>query len=227
MTIPSQLALGIGLSDSATFENFFEGDNAQLVNELHRGAEPFVLLWGKSGSGKSHLLQALCRKAGQRGEAVAYLPLKECIKASTELLENLEQMPLICFDDIEAIAGHDDWEQALFGLYNRVRDAGGRMVVTANGPAASLGIRLADLVSRLGWGPVYQLQPLDDGQKIAALRLRAQHRGLEMSVEVGRYLLKHLPRDTHSLFDCLERLDQASLEAQRRLTIPFVREHLS
>lgn len=221
-----QLALGIGLSDSATFDNFYSGANAQLVAELRRAEEPFLLLWGRTGSGKSHLLQALCHETGRRGLTPAYLPLKEVIGASTALLEDLEQLPLICIDDVQAVAGRGEWEEALFALYNRVREVGAHMVVTASGPPASLGIALADLVSRLGWGPVYQLHGLDDEQKIEALQLRARRRGLELPEEVGRYLLKRVPRDTHTLFAWLDRLDQASLIAQRRLTVPFVRAHL-
>ena len=59
-----------------------------------------------------------------------------------------------------------------------------------------------------------------------ALRQRARLRGLELGDEVMAYLSKHLARDTHSLFRFLDRLDQASLAAKRRLTVPFVRELL-
>lgn len=221
-----QLALRIGLRDSATFANFYAGDNAAVLHVLQQADEPFIYLWGTQGSGRSHLLQAACHAETGRGGAPAYLPLGELAPAGVGLLEGLEQMSLICLDDVQAIAGDAAWEEGLFHLYNRIREAGGRLLAAADASPLTLGINLADLRSRLGWGPVFQLQGLDDAGKLAALQLRARARGMALSDEVGSYLLRHSPRDMRALFDLLERLDRASLTAQRRLTIPFIREFL-
>jgi DnaA family protein len=142
---------------------------------------------------------------------------------SPQMLEGMEQMALLALDDVERLAGNREWEQALFHLYNRMRDAGHRMIVAGNAAPAALGITLPDLLSRLGWGPVYQLQTLNDSEKAAALRMRARQRGMDLSGEVADYLLHHASRDMHDLFALLERLDEGSLAAQRKLTIPFVR----
>ncbi len=222
-----QLPLRIGLRDSATFANFFPGDNAAALYALQQAAEPFIYLWGGSGCGKSHLLQAACHAETARGGVPAYLPLAELAAAGADVLEGMEAMSLVCVDDLERIAGVREWEEALFHLYNRVREAGGRLLVAAAVGPAALDLTLADLRSRLGWGPVFQLHPLGDDGKLAALQLRAHARGLELPDEVGAYLLKRSPRDMHALFELLERLDHASLVAQRRLTIPFVRELIS
>lgn len=222
-----QLTLRIGLRDSATFANFFPGDNAAPLHLLQQGAEPFVYLWGSPGSGRSHLLQAACHAEAARGGAPAYLPFAELPPGGVALLEGLEQMSLVCLDDLQAVAGDGAWEEALFHLYNRVRDAGGRLLAAADASPAALPVALPDLRSRLAWGPVFQLQSLDDAGRLAALQLRAQARGMELGEEVGAYLLRRCPRDMHALFELLERLDQASLAAQRRLTIPFVRDLIS
>lgn len=219
-----QLALRIGLRDSATFANFYAGDNAAVLHALQQGNEPFIYLWGAQGSGRSHLLQAACHTEAGRGGTPVFLPLGELAPAGVGLLEGLEQMSLICLDDVQAIAGDAAWEEGLFHLYNRIREAGGRLLVAADASPVTLGITLADLRSRLGWGPVFQLQGLDDAGKLAALQLRAAARGMVLSDEVGVYLLRRCPRDTQALFELLERLDRASLAAQRRLTIPFVRD---
>lgn len=219
-----QLTLRIGLRDSATFANFLPGDNAAPLHLLQQCTEPFVYLWGGIGSGRSHLLQAACHTETAHGGSPAYLPLAELAQAGVELLDGLEQMSLVCLDDLQAVVGDRDWEESLFHLYNRVRDAGGRLLAAADASPSALGIHLPDLRSRLSWGPVFQLQSLDDAGKLAALQLRAQARGMELGEEVGTYLLRRCPRDMHALFELLERLDQASLAAQRRLTIPFVRE---
>lgn len=219
-----QLVLSVGLRDSATFANFHPGSNAAALHVLQKATEPFVYLWGAPGSGRSHLLQAACHAETARGGTPAYLPLSELVQVGVELLEGMEQMPLVCLDDMQVVAGDPVWEEALFYLYNRLRDAGGRVLAAADAGPATLGVTLADLRSRLAWGPVFQLHTLDDAGKLAALQLRARGRGMALSDEVGAFLLRRCPRDMQALFELLERLDQASLAAQRRLTIPFVRE---
>ena len=56
--------------------------------------------------------------------------------------------------------------------------------------------------------------------------MRAKLRGFELSKEVGRFILKRLDRQMRTLFDMLDRLDHASIVAQRKLTIPFVKDIL-
>ncbi|HID49852.1 MAG TPA: DnaA regulatory inactivator Hda [Chromatiales bacterium] len=221
-----QLTLGIGLRDSATFASFLSDGNELVVRALQDEAEAMVYLWGPTGSGRTHLLQALCHQAVHRGAPPAYLPLRDLVSLSPAMLEGLEQQAVIGIDDVQAVAGTPQWEEALFHLYNRVRGAGHRLVVSGDAAPHGLGLALPDLVTRLGWGPVFRLAPLDDAGKRRALQLRAQSRGMELSDEVAAYLLRRSPRDMASLFALLERLDQASLAAQRKLTIPFVRQLL-
>ncbi|MDT8404642.1 DnaA regulatory inactivator Hda [Sulfuriflexus sp.] len=226
--MPVQLPLHIGLRDSATFTNFYPADNAQVLAQCQQCArfegERFVFMHGVTGSGKSHLLQAACHAASERGQPVVYLPLAQRAGFSTTMLEGLEDMGLLCIDDLDSIAGDAEWEEAIFHLYNRVRDAEARLIVAANNHPTALAVQLPDLQSRLVWGLVFKLQSLDDEPLTAALQLRARGRGLELPAEVIAYLLKRCTRDMHSLFDLLEKLDRESLVAQRKLTIPFVRQ---
>ena len=218
-----QLPLRIGLRDSATFANFFPGSNAAANHALQLHSEPFIYLWGARGSGKSHLLQAACHEVSEHGGGAAYLPMGELVAMSPQLLEGMEQMALVCIDEVDTVAGNAEWEQALFHLYNRMRDSGSHLVVAGQAGPAALGVQLPDLVSRLCWGPVFQLKVLDDEEKAEALRLRAFQRGMELPHDVAGYLLKHGPRDMHELFGLLDKLDEESLAAQRKLTVPFVR----
>jgi len=217
-----QLPLGIGLRDSATFANFWPAANREALLALSEGEEQFVFLWGGAGCGKTHLLQALCQQQAEQGRTVAYLPLAEPGMVP-QMLEGMEAMDLLALDDLDAVAGQAEWEEALFHLYNRLRDAGVRLVVTASASPAALPVALPDLASRLSWGLTLQLSANDDAAKLAILQLRARNRGLELSEEVGNYLLKRCERDMESLIQLLERLDAASLQEQRRLTIPFVK----
>ncbi len=219
----AQLPLGIGLKDAATFENFFPAKNGLVYETLRAEQEQYVYIWGGTGTGKTHLLQAMCHAATSAGTYPLYLPLANLHELSPEILDGLERQDLIVLDDIHFISSEPEWETRLFHLYNRAREAGTRLVVSSSMPPTGLHLGLADLVSRLSWGPVFQLEALSDEEKCAALQFRAGRRGLELADDVADYLLKRCPRDTESLFNLLDRLDQASLSAQRRLTIPFIR----
>lgn len=228
MSAHPQLPLGLHLGDHARLRNFFAGPNAELLASLRalpegRG-ERLLYLSGAPGTGKSHLLQAVCATARERGGTAWYLPLDPGLAPA--LLEGLEQQDLVCLDDVQRVAGHAPWEEALFHLYNRVRERGGALVVAGQGRPEELGLGLPDLVSRLRWGLLYRLQELNDAERLAALQLRAAHRGLDLPDDTGDYLLRRCPRDLPALFELLDRLDAASLAAQRRLTIPFVRSVL-
>lgn len=224
-----QLPLSLRLRDDATLENFLPGANGALVAAVRASAagtgDRFLCFWGPPGSGRTHLLQAACHLAGGLELPAAYLPLGETLLAP-EVLEGLESLALVCLDDLDRVAGAAEWETALFHFYNRAREAGTVLLVAAGKPPGGLGIRLADLRSRLAWGPVYQLRPLDDGGKLALLRLRAQARGLQLEDGVAAYLLRRCARDPRDLMELLETLDRASLVNQRRLTIPFVKSVL-
>ena len=101
-----------------------------------------------------------------------------------------------------------------------------RLLITGDRPPRQLNLGLPDLASRLDWGQIYKLQPLSDEDKLQALQLRARLRGFELPEDVGRFLLKRLDREMRTLFMTLDQLDRASITAQRKLTIPFVKEIL-
>lgn len=220
-----QLTLGIRLRDDTTFDNYFADDNRQVVYNLQNQQDPYIFLFGEGGTGKTHLLQAACHESGKKGQPVVYLPLAEegLVPA---MLDGLENMSLITLDDICHVVGDESWELALFNLYNRVRERGGYMLVSSSKPLASLNIKLADLKSRLTWGPVFQLTVLSDKGKQYALQQRAKNRGLELSDEAVKYLLKRSTRDMNSLFMLFEELDKASMIEKRKLTIPFIKNYL-
>lgn len=235
MLEPQQLSLGVTLNDDATFDNFHApagSSNAQalaLVRAQAEGrGEPLVFLWGVPGVGLTHLLQAGCHSAHDMGLSFQYLPLAELAEVDPgHLLEGLEALDYICIDNLEVVAGRVDWEEALFHLFNRVREQGHRLLLAANKGPHQLPIGLADLRSRMQWGVTWQLLPLDDADKQQALRQRARARGLELSEEVAQYILQRVSRDMDELFRSLQLLDQASLAEQRKLTIPFVKKVLS
>lgn len=230
-----QLTLNVLLDDEATFDTFFvsaDSPNALALQSLtswlaFNSADPFVYLWGAPGCGLSHLLQAACHEAERAGRRSQYLPLKELGSAApTGVFEALEQFDLVCLDDISAVLGKPAWEEALFHLFNRLREHGCRLLVSAASAPRDLPCQLPDLASRLAWGTVFRVEALTDEEKQKALQLRAHSFGLELGDEAARFLLHHTGRDTHSLFAALRTLDRVSLAEKRKLSIPLIKEAL-
>ncbi len=220
-----QLPLGVRLQDRALFESFLTGANGQALaasQALAAGTDSLLYLHGIEASGKSHLLQAMCAACA----GAAYLPLRTLRALAPEALEGLAGLPLLAIDDPEAIAGEMLWEQQLFSLYNECMAAGTRIAVAARMPAVDLPLVLPDLRSRLAAMPHFALRPLDEAQQRSALLARAAARGIQLPEDAVHYLQRRFARDMASLSQILERLDAASLEAKRPLTLPFIRSVL-
>jgi len=217
-----QLPLALALQDHAVFETFRAPGDGELVAAARDPAPPGLWIAGPPGSGKSHLLQAVCAHRPER--RCAYVPLGSA--PAPEMLEGLEALDLVCLDDFDRVVGEERWERALFRLVNGLSLAGSPLVVAAAAPPSELGVRLPDLVSRCQALALFRLRYLDDEERLEALRARARFRGFDLPADTARYLLRRVPRDMERLTALLDRLDTASLAASRRLTIPFVREVL-
>lgn len=196
-----QLALGISPPPDPSFDNFVPGANGELLARLRelvdaRLAENIFYLWGEAGSGRSHLLAAAARAATRA---------------------------LVVADDVETL--DEAGQLALFSRINEARESGGAVLAAGSAPPAQLSLR-EDLRSRLAWGLVYQVKPLSDAERALYLHAEAGRRGMRLADEVVWYLLTHVRRDLPSLGAILDELDRLSLERQRHITLPLVREAL-
>lgn len=229
-----QLPLKFEVRDIFTFDTLVAGRNDVSVGIVQQCAlgegEKQIYIWSPQGGGKSHLLQAACNLAAKNQRTVCYLPAEQVIDQPVQILDDIEQVDVVCLDDVDQLiqspANSGAWEEALFDLINRMRETGNSLLLGAATSPEALQVQLPDLGSRLVWGPVFQLQPLSDADKHEALRKRANQRGLELPENVAEYLMRHYPRDLFGLFERLEKLDTAAMVMQRKLTIPFVKSVL-
>jgi len=228
-----QLPLSFEPGELFTFDSFISGKNTVAVGLAQQAAlgkgEQQLYFWGGEALGKSHLLQAMCNLAAKNQRTVCYLTRVEISAqvrsnvSAASIFDGLEQVDMICLDDIDRWLRGDDWEMALFDLINRVRESNSCLIMASANPPEEAFVRLPDLRSRLSWGPIFQLQNLSDNEKFQALRFRAKQNGLELPENVADYLMQRYPRDMFGLFERLAALDKASMVMQRRLTIPLVK----
>ncbi|AOY88106.1 DnaA regulatory inactivator Hda [Marinobacter salinus] len=224
----SQLALGVKLRDDARFDNFHGDRNTGAASRLKAISDqpegiPVVVICGDSDTGKSHLLQAVCHHAESQGKSAVCISIAELEPFGPEALAGLEEQDVICLDDLDRVAGLQAWEEAVFHLYNRAQDRGSLLVVSLSEVPGALPLHLPDLVSRLSHGLTIQLGIYRDDDRLKILMARAEQRGLVMGDDVAGFIMRRAPRRLGDLLAILDTLDENSLQAQRRLTIPFVK----
>ena len=225
-----QIPLALGLQDKPGFDLYVVGNNTETLHNVRSIAkgnkQSCLYVWGMKGSGVSHLLQAACMLAHEQNRTVAYIPLIEQADLNPEILENLDNMDMVCIDDFDLVCGESRWELAILHLFNRLRDSKHSLLIGAHTNPQTLAIKLQDLKSRLAWDLVYHLHALGDADKIEALQRRANARSFDLPREVAEYIVNHSRRGLTDLLSILEVLEQATLVEQRKLTIPFVKKIL-
>ncbi len=248
---PEQFLLPLRLDADASLDNFWWGACGPLAEALEalwrNSSELWLFLSGAAGSGKSHLLQALVKEAEGRSIDAIYIdcaeiaPLLELSlqhnksEATSqaedfvaELFAGFQHYALLCFDNLQALAGQIAWQRALFYLLVELKTSGhSKVVFAANNSAENLALELPDLVSRLQQAAPFRLQNYSDSDKLEILRHRAAAEGMDMPADVARYIVEREARDMHSLLAVLQRLGRMTLARRRKLTVPFVKEVLS
>jgi DnaA family protein len=223
----AQLPLALALPDHASFATFVAGRNlaaVEHVTSVAAGRPDTLWLWGAPGSGKTHLLQAACRAAGEAGRRAMYVALPA---AEPALLADLDRVELLALDGVDAAAGDPAWEAPLFGILNAFLAGTGGLLLAAAVAPLQCRFTLPDLASRATGAVTYRLASLDDPERTRALKLHAAARGLDLDVAAADFLVRRVDRDMATLTGWLDRLDRAALRAQRRLTVPFIRERLA
>lgn len=235
-----QLPLAMRLRERAVFDSFVAGPNQGAVAQLRAAAlraapglaQPLQtprVYWisGPEGSGKSHLLQASCTLALGAGASALYLPLSQLVQFGPPALAGWEGAGLVALDEVERVAGDRGWEEGLFALYRALEERNAILIAAAEAVPGQLPFALPDLRSRFSAAMLLALQPLDEAGQRQVLQLRARSRGLELPPGTARYLQRRYRRDLPTLCALLDTIDSAALQAQRRLTVPFIRQVLA
>lgn len=226
-----QLPITFEFRANQTFDDFYPGSNQEIIGQLKKTVagtgEQLVYLWGGPGHGKSHLLNACCHEAFSNNISSFYLDFLDPVASDPQLLTGLENIEVVCLDNIDSVTGQSDWELALFNFFNQHRDRHHRLILSASHSPKLLAFTLPDLQTRINWGLSLKIQPLDDDDKIGALIFSAQQRGFDIAPHAARFLLTHYDRSLTSLWSMLGKLDLASLAAKRKLTVSFLKQILA
>ena len=228
------MPLKIGLRDDACFETFVTEQESQAValnglqNALQQTNGNAFYLYGESGAGKTHLLQASCRYVTEKGQSSVYLPFGDhSLPLIPDILIGLEQTPLVCLDDMAEIVGDAKWELALANLITKSSVQGHTVILAGQISINDWSIKTNELAKALMMVlPIELHAVIEKEEVIIALQRHSQRLGFELPNDVGNYLVKQFSADLQELLAVLKLLEQATLVEKRRLTLPFVKQVL-
>lgn len=219
-----QIALDIGLARGATLANFCAGPNEAALAHLRlwagsptRSPVP-TYLWGASGSGKTHLLEAVAQALREEGAAAGWLD-----PSLHEPPEFDESWAVVLLDDVDRYSAVQ--QHAAFNWFVNAQTLQRGVLAAGAVPPADLRLR-EDLRTRLGWGHVFHLQVLSEPERRAVLRQAADDRGIFLGDEVMDFMLTRFSRDLGSLMQLLDQLDGYALQTKRAITIPLIKSML-
>ena len=224
-----QQPLPLGLNPRSTFAAF-TGADGRLICPLLKGlAEgraagktvPQALVWGPPQCGKTHLLQASCRHAAAFGRSAAFVNAGDgrLVGATADS----EHPPELLAIDAVDLADRDS-ERALFSVLEQRRHLSLATLLSARSASAHLHLSREDLRTRIGWGAVVRVRPLDEPELRLLLAARAQDHGLILDDQALDYLTARIDRAPGTALAHVESLSRLALAEKRTLTVPFIRQ---
>jgi len=227
MSNPRQLALQIQINERASLDNFFISKNNNkaiqiLKNILERSNNGAQIFIDDSGSnGKSYLLQAICNDFSNSNNSTIYVPMQKAINLEPSILEGINELNLICLDDIDLISNQRDWELALFNLINECYEKDCFLLLS--GSIDKLEV-IPDLISRIKKMEILRLKAIDDDELLRATQSISKNLNIEISDKNMNYLINNSRRDIKTVFGTLSQLEKESLERKKSIGLNLIKE---
>ena len=225
MNNPQQLIFPWTKKSVATFDHFYMDDQNLCAKDALL-KEDDLFLYGIAGTGKTFLLQSLCNHYTNCEKTSLYIPLNDVKEYGASFLDSLEELDLICIDQIDSIAGDDIWEVAIFNLINNCLTSKCRLIFCSRLNPSSINFNLKDLFSRIKRIDHIELFPVSENKLRDALRFIIDMRSLEIGDSEIDYLMTHSTRSLTNILEIIDELDQQSLKLKRRITIPLIKEFI-
>ena len=226
MNKPKQLTFPWNKVNKSSLEGFYTSqENSHLVSILKdANFSDDLFIYGTKESGKTFLLQALCNSYSSMSKSSLYIPLNKVMNYGVEIFESLENMNLICVDDVEEAISKIEWEKAIFNLINKALISKSRLILSSSQDLKSLNFSLPDLESRIRKIQSFELYPINDKDIFDALKYISKLTSINLGDKEAKYLVTYSQRNISNLVQILESLDQLSMEMKRKITIPLIKE---
>ncbi len=233
------------LSPRYTFDDFVVGESnryshaaAQSVADPDSQAFNPLFIYGPSGLGKTHLMQAIghtyLRK--RRNANVLYVTSEQFINAFIESIQSKRSLDfrnqyrsvdLLLLDDVQFLMGKERTQQEVFHTFNTLFDEGKKIVLTSDRPPKDLSTLEERLRSRFEWGVIADIQPPDLETRIAILRQKARAENLSLPMDVIAYIAEWVKSNIRELEGALKRIKVYASLHNCPINLEVAREVLS
>jgi chromosomal replication initiator protein len=225
-----------GMNPRNTFVNFVVGRNNEFAHSasLAVANSPAVtynplFIYGVSGIGKTHLLQAIGHHvhAGKPGARVVYLSSEQFTNEFIDAIQHgtlvkfrkkYRQADVLLIDDIQFFAGKERSQEEFFHTFNALHDGHKQIVLSSDRPASEIEKLEQRLVSRFEWGMTAEIQPPDTETRIAILRSKAQGLNLQVEPWILDFLADKIRNNVRRLEGALMRVASYKSLSERELT---------
>ena len=224
MNKPKQLTFPWIKQNIASFDDFyFDPENFGLKKNLLEEDDD-LFLYGIKKSGKSFLLQSVCNFYASKNKSSLYIPIAEVMKYGISFMDSLDNLDVICIDDIDLINSNKEWEIAIFNLINDCLISKCRLIFSSSLNPSSIKFDLKDLISRIKKIDHVELFPVSEDKLNDALIFICNLRSINLGEKEINYLVTYSKRNISDLINIINKLDKTSMQLKRKITIPLIKE---
>jgi chromosomal replication initiator protein len=241
-----QGSINTQLSERYTFDHFVIGKSNELaaaaahaVSQAPGRVYNPLFLYGDTGLGKTHLMQAVAHAVMERQADIRITFIgteqftNEMIasireRTTQEFRRRYRETDLLLVDDVQFLKGKESTQEEFFHTFNALYEAGRQIILTSDRPPSEIPGLEARLVSRFQWGMVADIELPDLEHRIAILRNKAMIDHLEMTIpeDVIRFIAEHVRSNVRELEGSIIKLLAYASLKHREITVDVAREAL-
>jgi chromosomal replication initiator protein len=241
-----QGSINAQLSERYTFDNFVIGKSNELaaaaahaVSQAPGRVYNPLFLYGDTGLGKTHLMQAVAHAVMERQPEtrITFIGTEQFTnemigsireRTTQEFRRRYRETDLLLVDDVQFLKGKESTQEEFFHTFNALYEAGRQIILTSDRPPSEIPGLEARLVSRFQWGMVADIELPDLEHRIAILRNKAVIDHLEMTIpeDVIRFIAEHVRSNVRELEGSIIKLLAYASLKHREITVDVAREAL-
>ena len=243
--LPKRIMFDPQLNSNYTFDNHIEGEcnrlarSAGMAISVSPGNNAFnpLYIYGDSGLGKTHIVQAIGHEVRQRHPElqVLYVSMNKFqaqFQAATinkeipNFINFYQMVDVLILDDIQELSGKTGTQNAFFNIFNHLQMAGKQLVLISDKPPVELKDIEERLLTRFKWGLSAEIRIPDYDTKVKIIKTKAAHLNVDIPDDVVNYLAEHISANIREIEGAISSLIANATYMNKRITISLAKEIL-
>ncbi|MGB5920364.1 chromosomal replication initiator protein DnaA [Arcobacter sp.] len=230
------------LNPSYTFDSFVVGSSNQMAfnASLAVSKKPGIqynplFIYGGTGLGKTHLLQAIGNDAIEHGRTIIYVTIEQFMNDFTFAIKNknmehfrskYRKCDVLLIDDIQFLSGKEQTQEEFFHTFNELHNAEKQIVMTSDRLPSQIAGLVDRLKSRFEWGLTADVQIPGLETKIAIIEKKSELNGIHLEREIVNYIATNLDNSIREIEGVLIRINASAALLNQEINLPMVQNLL-